>query len=63
MIMSKKTDEVQVGTRWQRIHNRQISKVIELNPNGTVTLELQSWEKRRESFFPAFVIGAFTRVF
>lgn len=61
-MSNTRTDEVQVGTRWQRIHNKQISKVIAVNPNGTVTLELQSWEARRECFFPSFVIGAFTRV-
>jgi hypothetical protein len=62
MNKDKRIAEVKVGTIWRRIHNKQTAKVIELNPNGTVTLELQSWEKRRESFFPSFVIGAFTRV-
>jgi hypothetical protein len=62
MSKNKRTDEVQVGTRWRRIHNRQTSKVIALNPNGTVTLEIENWERRRDCFFPSFVAMAFDLV-
>jgi hypothetical protein len=60
--MNKRTEEVKVGTRWQRVHNQQIVRVIALNPNGTETIEGESWERRRESFFPDFIANAFTRV-
>lgn len=62
MSKDKRIAEVKVGTIWRRIHNRQTSKVVELNPNGTVTMEILNWDRRRECLFPSFVVMAFDLV-